>query len=629
MGALISGLGDAVERGVQALVGRMEESSVGRFVLNLKGNKEWELGLTPEGRTIKGMLDSYNKLHDQALQTENKKVAAVQEWHRNDASARAAVPVKTGTIMQYHAHAVATGHPIQKVTQSIIDAGDGHLTQRELMVQNMQKARLIALQGSFGDHFQNLTPLIARLLTSSEPREVANGHRVADIISNQVRDTQHLPDILGTNLDQSAAKKTMNQAFKKANKFRDPETEQMIPYLKTDKTYSKQSEGERLSHRILDVVMLPFLSVKHIGQFFNPIMSSPLPAIGAALLRQDHAEMENFVDASAITASTAWSAMYRDILGESGHIAEWTKSPDAGRLIGQVTHQPGFTWLRKQQLNITGSIGFHSAIYWAHNYVESGARIARDRLTEIGIDPAEVLKQGGKLTDEQLKTGIYHYTNNRMFFNKSIDNSLWQNKNVIARAGFTYHSFVNSQVSFMRRELLLMAKAGDIKGLAQFAGTVAVLVPATAPLLAGAEKMLTTGSITKGVDETKQRYERLVPTHGVGNWIDNFIDLISYIGATGVYFNYINAIKGHRLASAAMGPLAGAVFTDVEDATNAVMSPTHNTKPIERDILRQAVPVVGGALAHHFAPTTAELKTSEGSTRRHGFSTRLRIRRRR
>lgn len=621
MGSAAEWIGKLAERGAQKLTSRLEESSAGRGVLNMAGNQEWELDLSPGGRAVKSMQNEYVRLHEKALGEETQKLAKIRDWHQNDDTARNVLPVKTTKMGQYHAHAVAANHPIQQVTGDIVSDPDNvGLTQQQFLIKAESVARLKALVGSYGDHFQNVSPIIAQMRLDKDPRMVDHAQRVADIISNQVRDTKLTRGFTGVNELTSGGKTAMNKAFLTANKLRVAAEEREIPLLRTDKTYSKPTETERMAHRVLDTVMLPFLAIKHVGQFFNLPASSPLSAIGNTLLRMNHDEMNQTVEATHVVASTMWRAMYRDILGESGHVADWTKSPTLGKILARSIHQPGFTWFRKMQLNSAGAVGFHSAIYWAHNFAKSGSKIAEARLREMEINPADVLKQQGTLTPEQLQKGIFHYTNNRMFFSKSIDNSLWQNRNVFTRSMFMYHSFVNSQAAYMRRELITMAKTGDLKGLAQFAGTLAVLFPNFAILLAGAEKMLQTGSFKQGQDETKQRFSRMYSPKNLPDFMENYLSLLSHLGAAGVYFNYVNAIKGHRFASALMGPIVGATSTDVEDIVGAATG--GSKKPLERDILRQGIPVLGGPLAHHLAPTTAE----QGSSRGGRFGGKFRLR---
>jgi hypothetical protein len=601
-------LAEGAERLAQKGIQSLENTSVGRGVLNLTGSQEWELGLTPGGESAKAMHLEYLRLHDQALNQETAKLGQLRDWHQSSASARAAVPVRTGTMAQYHAHAVATGHPIQSLTSQYASDPDlMHLTQEQVMRVNESKARLSGLAGSYGSNYENLAPILADMRRSQNPDIVQNAGRIADIVSNQTRDLAVIK-----NINTSSAKYNMNAAMRSANKVYKAAEEPTAKLFNASATYEKSSEGERTVHKLVDRVMLPFLAIKHVGQFFNLPQVSPLAAVGKGLLRMDAPKMNQIIDASHTVASTLWSTMYHDIQAESGPVAKWTNSPTLARILSRTTHQPGFSYLRKLQLNMAGAVGFHSAIDWAAEFAQTGSKISEARLRELQIDPADVLRQGGKLTDEQLVKGVYHYTNNTMFFSKGLDNSLWQNKNVFARAMFMYHSFVGSQTAFMRKNLMTMAKAGDYKGLAQMAATVGILFPNIAPLLAGAEKILQTGSLKQGSDETKQGYHRLYNPSSLPDWVENYLTLLSHIGAGGIYFNYINAVKGHRATSAMAGPILGAVGTDIEDIYSAVTG--HGAAPLERDVLKQGVPVAGQALGHTLLPTKQE---SGGSSNRH------------
>jgi hypothetical protein len=567
---------DAFEKGVS----KLEGNSLGRGFLNLTGNKEYELELHPGGQAIKAMNDNYIRVHDQTLGQEIKKI--------NPATAPA-------------------------VREQQMRAAKG-------------KARLNAISQVYGPHFENATPIIANMLSDKDPRVVMNGHRVADILSNQVKDTR---DIVGfgkgtaTKGPASYAKASMNKAFMASNKVRDELELTKIPLLNTEATYERQSQAEYAAHRVLNTMLTPFVAIPHVGQLFHIPADSPLPAIGASILRLNQNHAEAIKDASGILSSTLWNTMYRDILGEKGHVSEWTGSPTVGKILARTMHQPGFNWLRKLQLNMAGTVGFHSAIYWAKDFATTGNKRAAAELGEMGIDLQDVIKQGGKLNDDQLTKGVYHYVNNRFFVNREIDNALYQNRNVFTRSMFMYHQFVNSEASYIRRSLLKMYNTGDIKGLAQYAGTLGILFPNIAPLISGAEVMARTASIQQGVQETKQRYQRLYSPNSAGDWFSDYAALLSHIGAAGVYFNYINAIHAHRLVSAMAGPLAGAAGEDIEDVVNAVTTENkagdHPWKPVVRDALKQTLPVIGSPLAHHLVPTTAEEKSGSSSRSRFGL----------
>jgi hypothetical protein len=226
----------------------------------------------------------------------------------------------------------------------------------------------------------------------------------------------------------------------------------------------------------------------------------------------------------------------------------------------------------------------------------------------MGIDPEEVIKAGGKLTEEQLQKGVYHFVNDRFFFQKTIDNSLMQNKNFFLRGAFMYHSFVNSEVTFLGRELNKMIKAGDYKGFAQFVGTLGIVFPAVAPLIKSAELLGRTGSMQQAQAELSKDYSNLSFGAGPGAFMSTYIDMLAHIGAAGAFYNYTNAIKGDRLANALIGPMVGTAITDITDVAKFAMG--KSGKPLGRDIIQQTLPVIGRPISHELFPTTKETTTN-------------------
>jgi hypothetical protein len=73
---------------------------------------------------------------------------------------------------------------------------------------------------------------------------------------------------------------------------------------------------------------------------------------------------------------------------------------------------------------------------------------------------------------------------------------------------------------------------------------------------------------------------------------------------------YLNAIEGHRVAEAVIGPVAGAVandFYDIRTATHEKKDENYNLAPLGRDLLKQTLPVIGSPLAHQLLPTKKEV----------------------
>lgn len=614
MGGFASGLlehaGEALEKGLQDVTSKTGESSIGRLSQDTAGNKEWLFDLRPEGQAIAKMTEEYHRIRTSTLGEANKNVKAIVDWHQSSDAARNTVPLKTATLGEIHQYAQSQNHPIAKITQKLLDDGgvnpqtNGYdyatKTMEEVHIANQHQARLAGVQGSFGPNYENAVPLIASLQTHPNPSIQSLGQRYADIISNEIRDTTSF-----NKLPASDFKLKANAAFNTYNKYAE---ENQIPSLDAHATYTAPTEDERLAMRFLRMTQIPFVAIPHLGQYFHLPASAPVTAIGKAMLNWDSEALSKIVDQAHVTANTEWDSIYTELQGRTGKVAQWTNKPTLGSILSKTFHQPGFNWLRTKQLSAAGAVGYHSAIYWAANAMK-GDKAALAELLEMGIDPKDIAAQGGKLNEEQLTKGVYHFVNNRFFFNKTIDNSLLQNKNFILRGAFMYHSFISSEKAFIMRQVIKSMKAGDYKGLAQFVGTLGVVFPFVAPMLKGAELLLRTGSPSQAGDSIKHDYQGMTGQLGLKEFNSTYWDMIAHLGAMGAAYNYMNAIKSSRLANAVIGPLLGTALTHGEDALGAAFGIKGKARLLGRDVT-QDIPLVGKPLSHKLFPTRKE----EGST---------------
>lgn len=615
MGGLVPALGEAFAR-------KAEGSGFGEKVLSLAGNKEWELDLNPEGKAIKAMDLKYKEIRATSLAESTRHLDAVKQFHQNTDSVRNAVNLKTGTLQDIASH-VPQNHPVQNSINELARKDPSHLTDSLPKIAEKIKgqARLDGIAGSFGPKYENLAPLVASMLEHPDPRVQLNGNRVLDIISNELQDTKpgfkqgkKFPDM-------SESKSAVADVFNTVNKLRKQAgTQKMLPSIDVSATYIPPQNWEKVANNILRTVQIPFVAIPHIGQLFHIPASSPITAIGKSLLQMDVPKMRQIREISGILGTSQWDAIHSDLLARTGRVAKWTNSPTVGSVLSKVIHEPGFNWLRQRQLSLAGSVGFHSAIFWAKNAL-SGDKASIARLGELGIDVRDVIRQNGQLTDDQLSKGVYHFVNNRFFFDKSLDNSLYQNYNVIARSAFMYHSFVSSEAAYIGRELRLMVKARDLKGIAQFAGTLGVVFPMVAPMLKSAELLARTGSPAQAQQSAQKDYKGLFSPDSPGEFAGTYLDMIAHIGAMGAYYNYTNAIHSHRLLNAMVGPMVGMAATDIEDTGKAIEDlgtkgfADTNLKPLGRDIT-QLIPVAGKPLSHQLFPTTKESKDEGGGTTR-------------
>src|SRR6185312_10401207 len=185
MSGAASWVGSLLEKGAQKLTGRMEESSLGRGILNLGGNKEWELELNPEGKAVKAMNEEYHRIRTTSLQMQTTNLDALMKAHKNDPNIRAGFDLEKSPISDMSKFAGAHTKALQKIGSINPD----YLNHPMAKVAEMMKgqARLDGIAGSYGDNYKNLVPLIASMKSHPDPRVNLNAERKANYILRTVQ----------------------------------------------------------------------------------------------------------------------------------------------------------------------------------------------------------------------------------------------------------------------------------------------------------------------------------------------------------------------------------------------------------------------------------------------------------
>jgi len=362
--------------------------------------------------------------------------------------------------------------------------------------------------------------------------------------------------------------------------------------------------------------MADMATIPHLSMLGN-IASAPMKAIVKGITDLRDPDLKALMQASGALAQTQ-HAMFDNQLRGSTTLVGKILGNSAGSLYYNAFHMPLFNMMRFHQISLGASVGFHSAIEWGAAAAKGDKRAIAE-LREMRLDPTSIIEHGGKLSDDELKTAMFHYANNKFFVSRPMDQSLRANSNVYMRSATMFHKTINSQYYFMKNELMKMAKTGDYKGIAQFAGTLGILFPMVAPWIKSATILARTASPQQAGDELKKNYTNLNPwtTPGFGDFSASYIDMLSYIGGVGVYLSYAQAAHHDRFHAAMMGPLFGEIGTVGQDAYNAAFSPNkqgkHNLKPLGRDAAELSVPVVGKWLGYKLFPTKTTKAPKPGS----------------
>ena len=546
-------------------------------------------------------------------------------------------------VLHLYQEAQRVNHPLARpggeLDQLVMQHPGNELKSlNELKNQNVQQARVLASAQVFGPKMENVIPYIMPLLASRDPLEESWAKGVMNLISNETRDTA--PNIHGgARQTVSSAKQAIaDEIGRRNNAIRlqaiasgriakgadgkydlSPIRDEMLKPFDTSSTYMRPDPKglERRIQNVLRVVQLPMVALKHLSTVGN-LSSIPAPWLAKGLLQMSEPEFRAFRDSTHILTYTDHDFMDRAMRGGTGIVSRLTGNPTAGQVFFKSYHMPFFDFVRSKQLSYAASVGWTATQNWARQALK-GSRIAIANLKEIGIEPEEVIRQNGILNEDQLRKGVFHFVNNRFFLDKTVEQALYSNHDPVMRSATMYHTFVNAQARFLRRELVKMVKARDFVGIAQFAGTIGILWPAVAPMVKSLEVFARTLKPKAAIASAKQDYSNL----GSGNptkMVHTYLDLLSYYAAFGIYTNYIAAAHGDRLGYAIIGPSLGVPLRYASDVTNMVTrtdsAGKHNAAPVVRDTLEDFVPIAGNVLAHHIAPTQAELNLEKGKVSR-------------
>lgn len=518
----------------------------------------------------------------------------------------------TSKLGDIHATMKAQNHPLTPLAAKLGGpTGEGfQKSLEEHSISTLSQARIQASSQVFGDKMQNLIPHIIDAFDSKEPDQVTWARTVMNVISTETHDNSSVFNpILGTTQEVSKVKSDIQRAFKRENVIRTTLKEEKgeLPAIDVSRTYSPAGIMEHRISNVLRAVQLPLVALKHVSQYAN-LSSIPAKMLIKGMLSMGDEEFRTHFDASSILAYTDHDMMDKQIRGRFGLVSKWSKSSTAGELFYRSYHMPFFEYLRTRQLTYAASVGYHSSNMWAKQLLEGNKR-AFEEFKEMGLDPAEIIKQKGILTDEQKTHAMFHFVNNRYFMDKSIERSMLSSANPFMRSATMYHTFVNAQQRFMRRELAKMIRAGDYTGIAQFAGTIGILYPAVAPMLKSLEVFGRTFSLDQAGQSAEQDYDKLM-NGSFGDRAGTYLDLLAHFGSLGIYNSYLSAAKTDRFAYQLMGPNFAVGLRFVGDAIKSAavtnQAGKHNLAPVVRDLLEDTAPIIGNPLAHKIAPTLKE-----------------------
>lgn len=351
------------------------------------------------------------------------------------------------------------------------------------------------------------------------------------------------------------------------------------------------SKWERSLKASFSMMALANLAVKHLTTPFNVMFGTPIGDLTRGLME---------------VATPGGYKATRDALIDTGIFADTAMQiyQNASRgMLSKIAHSPGFNAERMWTIAFAGATAKHSAESFAERLMKNPTeRLSNYSLKEMGIDPVAVIRQGGKLTQDQIDTAIYRFVDDRVFLNTRLDRSYAGQSNKWIRIGSMYHSYVAAQGHLLSREIQRMWKTGDIATIVKTIVTLGVIFP-------------NVGHFTYGLERLSRGQTFHDPKYDEEGTIARYLDDMSHMGGMGIASNYISAALRGRLAEQTLGPLGNVTVQTIQDSAQLIAGEKGGkrvprkqlAKQLGRDILYYGVPDnLGKILSHQLLPTKAE-----------------------
>lgn len=381
-----------------------------------------------------------------------------------------------------------------------------------------------------------------------------------------------------------------------------------IEGLKHQPAYKAATEAEKLINKISSYIFTSRIAIPHATQWVNTILNSGLKASfeGAFSLIKDRKAAVDFVVSSGALDEELRREIEINIRGGDS-------------ILKKFIHQPGFNFVRRQELIYSAVTGRHEALDAAQQYLRTGSKDSATVLSHLGINPNDVKVSGG-LTPEMERTAAYYAANRDMYFRSPLNTPFKWSGTPAARIRTQYKPFAfNMQrmiVDTLKRDwergATVPAKIFNVSKTLAVLGT---LFPVAGELISLAENQAL--GRQDNPNETDTPFSpRWKQDH---SFLDHYINAMAHVSAFGIAYSMFRASARRMLSNFVLGPVESSVLDFAGDINKAIMGTTnkegvttHDVRPLARDIVRK-IPLIGPAAARQFIPS---------KKKEEGFSTR-------
>lgn len=598
MGAFAQGIGKGLADGLSDAIGKaydkMEGNVAGKFGIDMLWSMSRSFKQHPTGEVVFKMAEE--GIRQRTLVTDNlmKPVHAFEGAAKKDSALATMHDYNSASLQQIH-NSLPQGHAGQIALAPLMARPELHskaLPDIKKMLHS--EGNMYGREAAFGPNASNLAATLYPMLTT-QGTERTKAEAWLGILSQVFKDTESIPNVgerSGTKADVAQYINTMHKRL------------DLDPFKMDVKAeYKGGGKLEAMTHHYAMTWLAPLIAAAHLADFYK-LGTLPATTLWKTFTEMSDPQIQQLKVASGIFFHTVNSIYDNDFRYRTGKIANVTGLPDAAAILHKLYHNPLFNNERMLQLSIMGSAAYHSAQMWGLQAVHNVPRAIAE-LTEMHLDVNAIRSRGGVLNEDELKQAIWHFTNNRLFIDKPMDRARFAQKSPFMRVAAMFHGYITKEGSYLARELMKLARSNDYMAIAQFAGTVGLVFPATAPLLYALQTLIRTASPQQAESQLEQDYGSLVHPEGFGDFSLEYLKLLGHFGGGGAFMQYLHAAANYKLAENMLGPVPGVAIGTAQDVVHAFHGTgPHRAEPFERDFLKYfTLPIFGPWAATHMLPS--------------------------
>lgn len=344
--------------------------------------------------------------------------------------------------------------------------------------------------------------------------------------------------------------------------------------VKATSPFTSSSNFERLAKNILGYGYLSHIVIPHLGQPIYTLINNGTKAWLGAFAEVAHDPQ------SALNWTRRSGALFEESYRAMQDIA-------AGRdtLYHQMFHMPLFSKVRQWQIVHAAISGRILAEDMAEQFVRNGNKGAEANLRMLGLDPAKIQQQGGKLLAHDLEMASYRSADENFFIDQGLKSPTNWNRNSFTRGLSLYKNFSFRSGKMLKDSLMRSAKAGDIVGVTKKLAVLGTAFPTAGYMIQGISN-LSNGRVWD------DRRSILALT---GNELtDDMINWYAHVGALGMSYSLFRAVAYNHTSDWVAGPAIG-LATDVGISAKALITQGDIKPGLRRATAR--IPLVGGAIS--------------------------------